>query len=66
MEPYAEKTGDGQVGIHCDIETADLIHEALCNSYAQYPCPCPEEWQEEKRKLGKLINDIEGLLPRFS
>lgn len=64
MDPYAELTGDGQVGIHCDLETAELIYEGLCQIFAEYPKGVTPEWKREKRKLAKLKQDIERLLPR--
>lgn len=61
---YAEITGPGQVGIHCDLVTAERLYEGICKIFAEYPLDVSPELRIEKRKLVKLKNDIERLLPR--
>jgi hypothetical protein len=61
---YAEKGGENEIVIHCDMVIAERIYEGICSIFAEYPNKAPDDIRSEKRKLARLKGQIEGLLPR--
>ncbi|NQU54058.1 MAG: hypothetical protein HQ522_16135 [Bacteroidetes bacterium] len=60
---YVEKTGDNTIAIHTDVVMAEHVYDGICKTVAEFPYPCPINLKDDRRKLVKLKNEIETLLP---